>query len=75
MKQPHDRVLVAPAVTVALAVLAALAWSVQGTALSPSSPDTRTGSDDRGARRIVADGHGEFYYTNDHYESFRRIVR
>ena len=27
----------------------------------------------RGARRIVAGG-GEFYYTEDHYNSFRRIL-
>jgi ribonuclease T1 len=35
------------------------------------------GSRDRGARRIVAGGDpktsGEFYYTDDHYRSFRRI--
>lgn len=29
------------------------------------------GSRDRGARRIVAGG--EYYYTDDHYDSFRRI--
>jgi ribonuclease T1 len=28
---------------------------------------------DRGARRIVAGRGGEFYYTGDHYRSFRRI--
>lgn len=27
----------------------------------------------RGARRIVASGAGAFYYTDDHYRSFRRI--
>ncbi|MDH3302225.1 MAG: hypothetical protein OES24_17140 [Acidimicrobiia bacterium] len=32
------------------------------------------GEDDRGARRIVAGAAGEFYYTNDHYASFREIV-
>jgi ribonuclease T1 len=33
------------------------------------------GSRDRGARRIVAGGSaGEFYYTDDHYRSFRRIL-
>ncbi|MBM3385161.1 MAG: ribonuclease [Betaproteobacteria bacterium] len=35
------------------------------------------GSRDRGARRIVAGGgaaQGEFYYTDDHYRSFRRIL-
>ena len=31
------------------------------------------GSDDRGARRIVAGSEGERYYTDDHYASFRRI--
>jgi ribonuclease T1 len=33
------------------------------------------GSDDRGARRIVAGDGGDFYYTGDHYASFRRIDR
>jgi ribonuclease T1 len=32
------------------------------------------GSRDRGARRIVTGGNGEFYYTDDHYRSFRRIL-
>ncbi len=32
------------------------------------------GSDDRGARRIVRGNGGEYYYTSDHYESFRRIT-
>ena len=31
------------------------------------------GSRDRGARRIVAAASGERYYTDDHYNSFRRI--
>lgn len=31
------------------------------------------GAKDRGARRIVAGRSGEFYYTDDHYETFRRI--
>jgi len=33
------------------------------------------GSPDRGARRIVSGGNppSEFYYTDDHYRSFRRI--
>ena len=33
------------------------------------------GSDDRGARRIVAGSGGEFYWTDDHYASFSRIAR
>lgn len=32
------------------------------------------GSDDRGARRIIAGAGGELYYTDDHYDSFRRIA-
>jgi ribonuclease T1 len=31
------------------------------------------GARDRGARRIVAGTPGEFYYTDDHYSTFRRI--
>lgn len=33
------------------------------------------GSADRGARRIIAGRDGQLYYTDDHYESFRRVVR
>ncbi len=33
------------------------------------------GEGDRGARRIVAGSDGELYYTDDHYDSFREIVR
>ena len=33
------------------------------------------GSDDRGARRIVAGDGGELYWTQDHYSSFGRIAR
>ncbi len=29
---------------------------------------------DRGARRIVAGRKGEFYFTDDHYQTFRRIL-
>jgi ribonuclease T1 len=29
---------------------------------------------DRGARRIVAGSGGEYYYSTDHYRSFRRIT-
>lgn len=32
------------------------------------------GSDDRGARRIVAGDDGERYYTADHYDSFSEII-
>jgi len=31
------------------------------------------GENDRGARRIVTGKGGERYYTDDHYESFRRV--
>lgn len=31
------------------------------------------GARDRGARRIIAGGPREYYYTDDHYASFRRI--
>ena len=33
------------------------------------------GSDDRGARRIVAGEDGELYYTDDHYASFEEVIR
>ena len=32
------------------------------------------GHHDRGARRIIAAGIRQFWYTHDHYRSFRRIV-
>ena len=32
------------------------------------------GRRDRGARRIIGSKNGEFYYTADHYQNFRRIV-
>jgi ribonuclease T1 len=32
------------------------------------------GSKDRGARRIIRGDEGEFYYTDDHYESFKVIM-
>ena len=31
------------------------------------------GSDDRGARRIIAGRNGELYYTDDHYASFAEV--
>jgi ribonuclease T1 len=31
------------------------------------------GEKHRGARRIVAGAHAEYYYSDDHYRSFRRI--
>ena len=34
------------------------------------TPDLR----ERGARRIVAGRGGEFYYTDDHYRTFKRII-
>ncbi|GHF83777.1 ribonuclease domain-containing protein [Streptomyces griseosporeus] len=33
------------------------------------------GSHDRGARRIVTGQGGEIYYTDDHYDSFRVVLR
>jgi ribonuclease T1 len=33
------------------------------------------GSSDRGARRIIAGDGAEFYWTEDHYASFERILR
>ncbi|WP_424214740.1 ribonuclease domain-containing protein [Streptomyces sp. BI20] len=33
------------------------------------------GSRDRGARRIVTGGGGEFYWTADHYKSFEAVLR
>jgi ribonuclease T1 len=32
------------------------------------------GEKDRGARRVVTGSSGERYYTDDHYESFRRVA-
>ncbi len=32
------------------------------------------GARDRGARRIVTGMPGEYYYTDDHYRSFKRII-
>ncbi|MEU6866013.1 ribonuclease domain-containing protein [Streptomyces sp. NPDC046876] len=33
------------------------------------------GERDRGARRIVTGQGGEFYYTDDHYDSFKAVLR
>ncbi|MGW7611567.1 ribonuclease domain-containing protein [Streptomyces sp. NPDC054766] len=33
------------------------------------------GERDRGARRIVAGQHGEIFYTDDHYNSFKAVLR
>ncbi|MGW0749334.1 ribonuclease domain-containing protein [Streptomyces sp. NPDC002587] len=33
------------------------------------------GERDRGARRIVAGEGGEFFYTDDHYETFKAVLR
>jgi ribonuclease T1 len=33
------------------------------------------GEHTRGARRIIAGRDGEFFYTADHYETFRRIIQ
>ena len=32
------------------------------------------GSDDRGARRLITGRAGEYFYTDDHYETFRRVA-
>jgi len=32
------------------------------------------GSPDRGARRLIRGGQNELYYTEDHYDSFRRVT-
>jgi len=34
---------------------------------------TTPGATDRGPRRIVAGQHGDLFYTDDHYQSFKRI--
>jgi ribonuclease T1 len=36
---------------------------------------TVKGSTDRGARRIITGDGGEFYWFQDHYESFERNAR
>jgi ribonuclease T1 len=33
------------------------------------------GSPDRGERRLIVGRDGDIYYTSDHYESFRQVVR
>jgi len=43
------------------------------TVQTPGEAGRARGTRDRGARRIVAGNGGEFYYTDDHYRSFRRI--
>lgn len=35
----------------------------------------KPGARDRGARRIVAGRKGEYYYSADHYQTFRRILQ
>ena len=32
------------------------------------------GSPDRGAQRLIRGGQNELYYTDDHYDSFRRVI-
>jgi ribonuclease T1 len=43
-------------------------YYMEYTVVTPESPD-------RGARRIVAGVDSDFYYTDDHYFSFSRIIR
>ena len=33
------------------------------------------GSRDRGARRLITGQGGEFYYTGDHYKTFKAVLR
>jgi ribonuclease T1 len=33
------------------------------------------GSPDRGERRLIVGKDGDIYYTSDHYESFRQVIR
>ena len=33
------------------------------------------GARDRGARRLISGKSGELYYTDDHYENFRRVLQ
>jgi ribonuclease T1 len=33
------------------------------------------GERDRGARRLIAGRNGDLYYTDDHYASFRQVLR
>jgi ribonuclease T1 len=33
------------------------------------------GSPDRGTRRLIAGKDGDIYYTDDHYETFRQVIR
>ncbi|MGW7102989.1 ribonuclease domain-containing protein [Streptomyces sp. NPDC054838] len=33
------------------------------------------GERDRGARRLVTGGRGEFFYTDDHYDTFKAVLR
>lgn len=37
--------------------------------------DVWAGSGDRGTERVVVGGRGEAYYSNDHYETFRKVPR
>ena len=32
------------------------------------------GARDRGARRIITGGGGEYYYTDEHYRTFKRVI-
>ncbi|MEU3459057.1 ribonuclease domain-containing protein [Streptomyces sp. NPDC006733] len=36
---------------------------------------TTPGSRDRGARRIITGDGGEYYYTDDHYQTFKAVLR
>ncbi|MFN8539460.1 MAG: ribonuclease domain-containing protein [Thermomicrobiales bacterium] len=44
-------------------------------ATTTNTPWITPGSSDRGERRIISGQSGELYYTDDHYESFKRVIR
>jgi ribonuclease T1 len=43
------------------------------TVKTPGGSGRTRSTRDRGARRIISGNGGEFYYTEDHYRTFRRI--
>jgi len=51
----------------------ALGYYREYTVPTPGEAGRARSTRDRGARRIVAGNGGEFYYSGDHYRSFKRI--